>query len=620
MAVALSSLSAEPAADQAERELTLGRLTVTLGANALPAQIDIQAATTDLPLEHRGKDAPAPSPATLAAIGRGPQIAAPMRLEAIVQGKEVELNSADPASIENEKDHFVARATLTGGGVTAKLHATYTTAGAMHFGIRYSGGEVDSLSLAMRLQGPVDTVVSGAAPFQAADYSLPDDEGLLWGNAAPPKPAPQGPPPAINRGQPGVPSHLFWGNGNRGFTWLCENADGWTVTPVAASMTLSRDKTGVVTWRALLVNHPTKLKGEKTVSFTLLTHPVGSPAADRRKTAWVSWPYGAEALTPPIVRRVANTSGRKVGRDGIPSSESRVTNPAYEKKAVLADRASSHEGLAKAILLQGPAGGDARSAADTLADTYPLPIFRYLAGTHTGLPARLLTNSPKLTTAGRNPALDRMALGRALLHDIGFDPAGAAHLAMLGRLASGLAEFGLFEPDGQTEFIPYWRSGRVLRYGEPFSKDDAFEVTATDPMQRVHVCAWLRPASDGKSRKALILVVNEGEQPVREQLYLLDAKRLFGSANRITKVNMVDRWDMSAIPGDSDWSHKKLRGEPTGTTELGVKGRSANVPFLIDAEDAGGVALSVAVKGQEVYHRLYVPARGFRLLVGGILE
>ena len=276
--------------------------------------------------------------------------------------------------------------------------------------------------------------------------------------------------------------------------------------------------------------------------------------------------------------------------------------------------------MAKALLLQGPAGGDARSAADTLAATYSLALFRYLSGTHTGLPARLLTNTPKLTTAGRNPALDRMALGRALLHDVGFDPAGAAHLAMLGRLVSGLAQFGLFEPDGKTEFIPYWRSDRVLRYGEPFSKDDAFEVTATDPMERVHVCAWLRPARDGKSRKALILVVNEGDQPVREQLYLLDANRLFGGANRVTKVNMVDRWDMSASPGDSDWSHKKLRGEPTGTTELGVRARNANVPFLIDAEDAGGVAQSVAVKGQEVYHRLYVPARGFRLLVGGILE
>jgi len=519
-----------------------------------------------------------PSAETLAAIGRGPQLAAPMRLEAIVKGKEMELAPAAPAPIEQKGETFLCRAALASKRLNAKVDASYGPDGAMRFKLTYSGKSLDSLSLVMQLRGPVDTVVAGTAPFKASDYSLPDGEGLLWGNAAPPKPAPRGPPPAINRGKPGVPTHLFWGNGDRGFTWLCDNTDGWTVTPVAPTITLSRDKTGVVTWRAQFVNHPSKLKTEKTVSFTLLTHPATSPAADRRKVAWLDWPQAA---------------------------------------AVPADRATQRETRAKAILLQGAAGGDARSATDTLADTYPLPLFRYLAGTHTGRPARLRTNSPNLTRPGKNPAPDRMALGRALLHDIGFDHAGAAHLAMLGRLVSGLAEFGLFEPGARTEFIPYWRSGHVLRYGEPFSEDDAFEVTTTDPMARVHVSAWVRRSSDGRARRALILVVNEGDKPVREQLYILDARRLFGGHNRITKIDMVERWDMSAVPEDSDWAKRKLRREATSTTELGVKARGAGVPFLIDAEDGGGVALSVAVKGQEVYHRVFVPARGFRLLFAG---
>ncbi|NQT53182.1 hypothetical protein HQ576_14075 [bacterium] len=505
-----------------------------------------------------------------------------------MKGKEVELEVTAPASIEQKDGTFLCRASLAGGRVSAKVDASYGPDGAMHFKLTYYGGAVESLALVMNIQGPVDTVVAGAAPFKASGYSLPEDEGLLWGNAAPPLPKTKRaervesdnkePPPPINRGEPGVPPHLFWGSGDRGFTWLCDRADGWTVTPVAATMTISRDQTGVVTWRAQLVNHPTKLKAEKTADFTLLTHPTTSPAADRRKVAWLAWPDAA---------------------------------------AVPADRATQQEGHAAAILLQGAAGGDARSAADTIADTYPLPLFRYLAGTHTGRPARLRTNSPSLTRPGMNPALDRMALGRALLHDIGFDHAGAAHLAMLGRLASGLADFGLFEADGMTEFIPYWRSGSVLRYGELFSKDDAFAETTTDPMARVHVSAWLRPSPSRKGRRALILVVNEGDKPVREQLYLLDAQRLFGGANCFTKVDLVDRWDLSAVPEDSDWSQKRLRGEPTGTTELGVKARGTNVPFLLDAEDGGGVALSVAVKGQEVYHRLFVPARGFRLLFGG---
>ena len=577
----LSALGAEPAEGEAQRQVSAGRLRITVGPNGLPAQIDIQAVTSDLPLEHRGKRAPAPSAATLAAIGRGPQLAAPMRLEASVKGKAVELAAAAPAPLKKKDQLVLCRASLAAGGLSARVEATYGRDGTMSFKLSYAGA-VDALALVMPIQGPVDTVVAGAAPFRAPDYALPDGEGLLWGNAAPPLPQKKRveseSPPPINRGAPGVPPHLFWGSGDRGFTWLCNDANGWTVTPVAATMTLSRDKAGIVTWRALLVNHPTELKAEQTVAFTLLTHPATSPAADRRRSAWLTWPYAAP---------------------------------------VLADRATQQEAHAAAILLQGAAGGDARSATDTLADTYPLALFRYLAGTHTGLPARLLTNSPSLTRPGKNPALDRMAIGRALLHDIGFDHAGAVHLATLGRLASGLADFGLFEPDAKTELIPYWRSGSVLRYGEPFAQDDAFEVTTTNPMARVHVAAWIGRSPSGKGRRSLILVVNEGDKPVREQLYILDAKRLFGRANRFTKTDMVDRWDMSAIPENSDWSKRRVRGERTGTTEMGVAARAANVPFLIDVEDGGGVAQSVAVKGQEVYHRLFVPARGFRILFGG---
>ena len=334
-------LFAEPAA----RQIDTGRLQITIGQNALPSQISIQPALTDLPLEHRTKGAPPPTEATLATLGRGPQLAAPMHLEAIVEGKQIELTSAAPAPIEKDKNNFHTFALLTGGGLTVKVDTNFTLDGAMHCKLTYGGGKVDSLSLAMKLQGQVDTVIEGSAPFKSPDYALPLEDGILWGNAAQPTPAPAGPPPTINRGKPGMPPHLFWGNGDRGFTWLTDSKDGWTVTPVAAAMTLSRDKAGNVTWRAQIVNHPTNLQGEKTVAFSILTHPATSPAPDRRKVSWLAWP--------------------KAG-------------------SVLADQASLQEGRATAILLQGQAGGDARSASDTLADAYPLTLFRYLAGTHTG--------------------------------------------------------------------------------------------------------------------------------------------------------------------------------------------------------------------------------------------
>jgi hypothetical protein len=567
------------AAEPTPRAFTTGRLAITLGDNALPAQIYIHPTGDDLPLELRTRKKSAPlTDAQLVPIGRGPQLAAPMRLEAIIKGKKIELKSTAPAPIETSKNNFYSRATLTGGGVTAKIDVAYTPGGRIIPKLAYSGGEVDSLSLIMQLQGITDTVVQGQAPFAGTDYTLSDDEGILWGNARPQTSQAKRDESPLTRGIPGVLNHLFFGSGDRGFTFLSKSADGWTVTPVAPVITLSRDKVGNVTFRAQLVNHPTKLAGEKTASFTLLVHPTKSSAPDRRKASWLTWPY---------------------------------------KKSTPADRATEQEWVVESILLQANAGGDAKSAEATLADTYPLSLFRYLAGTHTGLPVRLITNSRSLSTPGRVPALDRMAIGRALLHDIGFDPKGAVHLASLGRLVSGLAEFGYFESDNKTEFIPYWRSGEVIRYGETFDANDAFETTTTDPMERVHVSVWRRPG------KALILIVNEGTRPVREQLYVPGAKRLFGGKNRIQRGDIVDLWDMSLIPEDSDWSYKKVRNEKIGTTEKGAPKRGKNVsppPFLMDAEDKGGVAQSVAVKGQEVYLRVFVPARGLRLLVGGNLK
>jgi hypothetical protein len=581
----LTPLAAEPAPGS----FTAGRLAITLGDNALPAQLAINPSPSDLPLENRAKGAKPLTAAQLIPIGRGPQLFAPMRLEANIKGKILELKSAASAPIEHSKNSSSSRVTLTGGDITAKVNSAYSS-GMILFKIAYSGGEVESLSLIMQLQGVTDTVVQGQAPFAPTDYSLAPDEGILWGNARPQGEAKDESP--LTRGTPGVPQHLFWGNGDRGFTFLSESADGWTITPVAPVITLSRDKLGHVTFRAHLVNHPTRLAGEKTATFMIFVHPAKAPSGDRRKAAWLTWPFGSTPLV----------SGDR--RD-------------FRKHPIRADLIAPFGLAPTGILLQGDAGGDAKSAAATIADTYPLPLFRYLAGTHTGLPARLATNSPSLSTPGRVPALDRMAIGRALLHDIGMDPKGVVHLASLGRLVSGLAEFGYFEADNQTEFIPYWRSEGIIRYGEVFDQNDSFEVTTTDPMERVHVSVWRRPG------KALILIVNEGDKPVREQLYVPDAKRLFGGKNRIQRGDIVDLWDMSLIPEDSDWSYKKVRNEKIGTTEKGAPKRGKNVPpppFLMDAEDKGGVAQSVAVKGQEVYLRVFVPARGLRLLVGGNLK
>jgi hypothetical protein len=78
--------------------------------------------------------------------------------------------------------------------------------------------------------------------------------------------------------------------------------------------------------------------------------------------------------------------------------------------------------------------GVLRDALATLADRFPLSLFRYLAGTHTALGAQLRTDAATLTSAGASPAPDRMALGRALLHDIGVDVSSLANPVEAARV------------------------------------------------------------------------------------------------------------------------------------------------------------------------------------------
>ncbi len=555
--------------------LVCARQVVTIGTGGLPDQIEIKPSADELPLEKRAANAKL-APEDLAAIGRGPQLRAPVRLEAVVDGKTVVLAPAEEAGIAAADGAVTCVAKLAGLGVTASVEIRHQPDGAMDAKVTYGGGaSVESLALVMEVSGPVDTVIAGAdeakgtLPFAAPDYGLGEDEGVVWGNAkaveaASTAPA-GGPAAAIHRGAPGVVQHLFFGNGDRGFTWLTSGEGGWMIVPAAPAMTLTRDKAGLVTWRAYLVNHPVALQADKTVRFSLLTHPAVPKAVGFRKAAWLDGSFKGGGKMLPL------------------AAAGRTADPGLMR----ADCATVYESLATAAVLEGPAGGDAISAERNLAETFPVPLFRYLAATHTGLTVRLRTNAVGLVRSGQSQACDRMAIGRALLHDVGVDSAGIAHLGLVGRIVAGLSRFGYFEADGKTEYLPYWRSRDVIRYGDIFKKDPAFEENLVDPVGRVYVSAWRRPVGAGKpGTHAIILLVNESDKPVRQQLHILKPAKLFGGAGRSTGV--CEPWDWSGIPSESDWG--KL-GEPSGG--------------LVDLEDSGVIG-----------NILFIPARGFRLLYG----
>lgn len=607
-------LATPPAVRLEGNRVLTERIALVLGASGLPEQVEIAAAADELSLHLRQAGAPAPDANELARIGRGGQLRAPLRLEASAGGKTIVLAPVEPAKPALADGVVSCVAKLGGAEVTATLQCRYGADGELTAELEYGGkAAIESLVLVMDLAGPVDTVVSpngvkDGCPLTAWDCGG-TGEGVIWDNvkgcpAAPTKAPASGPatPPTAPGGPKGVPTMLFWGSGDRGFTWLSDNPAGWQVDPAVATMTLTRDKAGLVTWRAYLVNKPGKIEGQRKVSFTLLTHPCRLAAANRRAKAWLDWPFAGKAgAALPLT-----AAGRAAGQAAL----------------VRADSGTVYDSVAQAAVLEGPAGGDALSAQENLAETYPLPLFRYLAGTHTHLPYRLRTNADKLARPGQSQACDRMAIGRALLHDIGLDPAGIAHRDLARRTAEALVRFGAMKADGQTEFLPYWRNRGVIRYGEEWKAGDQFEVTTKDPNRHVKVSVWRRPvgAAQNNWAEVMILVVNEGAVPVEQRLFVLDTARLFGTANALNRRAIIEDWDFSGIPPTSYWNRSGVVAGGTDYIE-DLVGRVAGDAtrkgvVLRDMEDDGYLAESFTKGNEQVYVPLAVPAYGFRLLYG----
>jgi hypothetical protein len=160
------------------------------------------------------------------------------------------------------------------------------------------------------------------------------------------------------------------------------------------------------------------------------------------------------------------------------------------------------------------------------------------------------------------------------------------------------------------------------------------------------VSAFIRPIASAESvggkdvevirRKALFVVVNEGNEPVREQLYIQQPQYLFAGPNRMTIASIYARLDFSRIPADSDWGRKKVltaspEGDPLAASMERSRGtatgRETDLPKeqLMDLETGGYVRKDKIRERRdwdkgttelEVYGPLYVPARGMRLLYG----
>jgi len=561
---------------------TTGKHRFQLAPWGLPEQIVIRPAPAELPLESRGKSLP---DVELVKLGRGPQLRGPVRLVAQVAGKQVEAQVRTAARPEFDEGNVVCQSELVVGPVAARLNVRYEPDGTMSVGLGYAGrGEIDALELLVELTGPVDMAIPGpAVPDKvqaqpAEHYRLPiRTDATIWGNAT--VDCQDGGRPA-----PGLLEQLYVGHGDRGFTWLTGGKDnGWVIDPGTSMAVLETDETGRVSWRMRLINRTTRLGGGKGLRFSLFVHPATDPAADARRRQWLAWPAGPAKVVPVTLE------GRRDVRD--------------EPSLLRADAAAVLEAFATGAVLEGPAGGTALSASQDNAATYPIGLFRYLACTHTGLPARVVPKT--FVHPGGRRAPERVVLGRALLHDVGVDLSALVNLAGAARFVAALEEFGYFEED--VEFIPYWRTGPLVRFGEAAEADEAFATAEQQAAGGTYVSIFRRPLDDGRrrGRQVMFVILNERDVPVRQRLHLLDPERLLGGSVDATLGDVIRGYELAGVPEDSDWRREKLLGA-----------RATRNKALRDLEDQGAVLITEAAPDQtsHIFGPVFIPAHDFRIL------
>lgn len=256
-----------------------------LAPSGLPAQIAIKPDPREVPLEKRAAGAEL-SRAGLLEMGRGPQLRAPMRLEAVVDGQRVPAKVRTKARLVRQwKSEHEYAAMLEAGPLGIDLRARYDCDGSLHASLTYgceAPTRVDGLELVMDVAGLVDLALSaahggGMAGADVWECSLPDRQGVVWDSAN------------VEKAELYY-SHFipwFWfGSADRAFSWYADSDEHWLIDRDGSTMTLERDAAGAVTWRVKFINHPVEVVGRRTVAFSLLVHPA-KPKPPRWR--WVAW-------------------------------------------------------------------------------------------------------------------------------------------------------------------------------------------------------------------------------------------------------------------------------------------------------------------------------------------
>ncbi len=255
----------------------------TLDTSGLPAQIDIRAHARNLPLELRGGgDVP---PEVLRKVGRGPQLRAPLRIEAVIDGRRVPAEVLAPArAVRVWESEIEYAATLRIGPLDAQLVTRYDCDGSLHAVLTYgseTSARIERLELVGDFAGTIDLRLSetGGGGMTGADRwecTLPAGEGVVWDSTM----------TEMQMYYSRFVPWMWFGSADRGWSYYSTSSEGWILDRDGSAMQLERNADGEVTWRVAFINHPSEVSGERSLDFSILTHPAKPKPDNFRRYAW----------------------------------------------------------------------------------------------------------------------------------------------------------------------------------------------------------------------------------------------------------------------------------------------------------------------------------------------
>lgn len=558
--------------EQDGRVLHTPRHRIEVGDAGLPWQIFIKPTVEELPLELRDEGAEV-TDAQRVAIGRGPRLAGAIHLRTKVDGNSQLIEPGKAATVSEADGGVTCQASASVGGYTIDWRVRYTAAGVMHVEVTtdQTADTAAPLELVVPLQGQVnllfrglpDDFAVGRTPAEKLDARMPTlpEAGQAWASA---------PGAAADAVAP-----LYIGSPDAGFAWQVRQS--WPVPDGVSLATIDQDDMGLLTWR--LVLRAGRNPGRQTHAFALGVLPAGERPAGHRKAGWLDWPADT-------ARALAATTD-----DGEPARPFNVEPGGY--------RTLSQIGAAIASPQNDHIAG------------YPNSLMQVLLAPAAAQANRIHTNTRAVVPRASDlPGADRQVIGRALLHDAGVGIAGLAQPVEYLRTVQGLRDFGYFDPTG-TEFLPYWRSDRYIRFGEAFDPASGFNLSKENPARDTYVSVYRRRIErDGRAGiGVMFVIVNQQPQPARAKLYVLDPQRIFGSGDgsQTRGLDGLRRLDFGDIPEDGDWRRSKIANTNIVFDERGLR----------DLEDDGFV-IEHSNKGLtgRVYGPVFIPAKDFRILYG----